>query len=241
MSIQGRRLQNWMICLPPSTPQPQLSATQSRPLLPGTAGSLVLITSRRRLAALDDAAVITLDPLAPGEAAALLARLATRPTIHPDDSAIHQIARLCGYLPLAIGMLASQLRRHPAWTPAELAASLAAARDRLELMNAENLSVAAAFGLSYTDLSQEQQRLFRRLGLIPGPTFDTHAAAALDDTSLETARRCLTGLYDQHLLTEPAPGRYPGYGSGRVDSDGAGCGRHFWGDASRIVAGARCL
>ena len=52
---------------------------QVRPLLPGTPGSLVLITSRRRLAALEDAAVISLDTLAPGEAAGLLARLAAGP------------------------------------------------------------------------------------------------------------------------------------------------------------------
>ena len=181
---------------------------QVRPLLPGTAGSLVLITSRRRLAALEDATVITLDPLTPGEAAALLAGLAARPTMHAGDAAVQELARLCGYLPLALGMLASQLRHHPAWTPAELAAGLTAARDRLELMQAENLSVAAAFGLSYADLTGGQQRLFRRLGLIPGPTFDAHAAAALDGTSLEAARRGLAGLYDQHLLTELAPGRY---------------------------------
>ena len=69
------------------------------------------------------------------------------------DAAVGEITRLCGYLPLAIGMLASQLRHHPAWTAAELAADLAAARDRLALMRAENLSVAAAFGLSYADLA----------------------------------------------------------------------------------------
>jgi tetratricopeptide (TPR) repeat protein len=85
---------------------------------------------------------------------------------------------------------------------------LAAARDRLELMQAENLSAAAAFGLSYADLAPGQQRLFRRLGLVPGPGIDAYAAAALGETSLDQARRHLAGLYDQHLLTEPAPGRY---------------------------------
>src|SRR5215469_11153035 len=126
---------------------------QVRPLLPGTAGTLVLVTSRRRLAALEDAAVISLDTLPPGEAAALLARLAGRPELASGEGPGGQITRLCGYLPLAIGMLASQLRHHPAWTPAELAANLAAAQDRLALMHAENLSVGAAFGLSYADLT----------------------------------------------------------------------------------------
>ena len=181
---------------------------QVRPLLPGTAGSLVLVTSRRRLTALEDAAVISLDTLPPGEAATLLARLAARPDLRAGDAAVGEITRLCGYLPLAIGMLASQLRHHPAWTAGELAAGLAAARDRLALMHAENLSVAAAFGLSYADLTEAQQRLFRRLGLPPGPTFDAYAAAALDHISLDEARRGLDELYDQHLLTEPAPGRY---------------------------------
>jgi tetratricopeptide (TPR) repeat protein/transcriptional regulator with XRE-family HTH domain len=184
------------------------SHDQVRPLLPGTAGSLVLVTSRRRLTALEDAAVISLDTLSPGEAAALLARLAPRPGIHAGDAAVGELTRLCGYLPLAIGMLASQLRHHPAWTAAQLAAELATARDRLALLRAENLSVSAAFGLSYADLTPAQQRLFRRLGLVPGPSIDAHAAAALDDSSVGQARRRLEELYEQHLLTEHAAGRY---------------------------------
>jgi hypothetical protein len=119
----------------------------------GTAGSLVLVTSRRRLTALDDATVISLDPLPPAEAATLLARLAARAGIRATDPAVSEITRLCGYLPLAIGMLARQLRHHPAWTAADLAAGLAGARDRLAVMRAENLSVAAALGLSYQDLT----------------------------------------------------------------------------------------
>jgi tetratricopeptide (TPR) repeat protein/transcriptional regulator with XRE-family HTH domain len=181
---------------------------QVRPLLPGTVGSLVLVTSRRRLTALQGASVVSLDTLPPGEAAALLARLAGRPTLTAGDPAVNEITRLSGYLPLAIGMLASQLRHHPAWTAAALAAELASARDRLALMRAENLSVGAAFGLSYQELSEDQQRLFRRLGLHPGPSIDAYAAAALDGTTLSTARRHLDDLYDQHLLTEPAHGRY---------------------------------
>jgi tetratricopeptide (TPR) repeat protein/transcriptional regulator with XRE-family HTH domain len=181
---------------------------QVRPLLPGTAGSLVLVTSRRRLAALEDAAQISLDTLFPGEAAALLARLAARPGLHAGDAAAGELTRLCGYLPLAIAMLASQLRNHPVRTAAGLAAELAEARDRLALMHAENVSVSAAFGLSYADLTAGPRRLFRRLGLVPGPGIDAYAAAALDGTDPSTARRHLDELYDQHLIAEPAPGRY---------------------------------
>ena len=181
---------------------------QVRPLLPGTAGSLVLITSRRRLTALQDAAVVSLDVLSPDEAAALLVRLAGLPGLGAGDAAVREITRLGGYLPLAIGMLASQLRHHPAWTAVSLAAELADTRDRLALMHAENLSAGAAFGLSYQDLPDDQQRLFRRLGLVPGADFDAYAAAVLDDITLEQARRCLDELYDQHLISEPAPGRY---------------------------------
>ena len=184
------------------------SSEQVRPLLPGAGGSLVLVTSRRHLSALEDATAISLDILPAGEAAALLVRLAARPGLSPDDAAVGQITRLCGYLPLAIGMMGRQLHHHPAWTAAGLAAELAAARDRLELMATENLSVAAAFNLSYADLTEDQQRLFRRLGLHPGADVDAYAAAALDGTGPAAARRGLEGLYDQYLLTEPARGRY---------------------------------
>jgi tetratricopeptide (TPR) repeat protein/DNA-binding XRE family transcriptional regulator len=181
---------------------------QVRPLLPGTSGSLVLVTGRRRLTALEDSAVISLGTLSPAEAVTLLARLAGRSDLGSGAGPAAEIAGLCGYLPLAIGMLARQLRHHPARTGAELAAGLAAARDRLAVMRAENLSVAAAFDLSYADLSAAQQRLFRRLGLTPGADIDAYAVAALDGTSLESARRLLDELYDHHLITEPAPGRY---------------------------------
>ena len=181
---------------------------QVRPLLPGSGGSLVLVTSRRHLSALEDATAVSLDTLPPGQAAALLVRLAGRPGLSPDDPAVGEITGLCGCLPLAIGMVARQLHHHPAWTAAGRAAELTAAAGRLELMATENLSVAAAFDLSYADLTADQQRLFRRLGLHPGADIDGYAAAALHGTGLGAARRGLEALYDQCLLTEPAAGRY---------------------------------
>ena len=104
------------------------SSEQVRPLLPGTGGSLVLVTSRRHLSALEDATAISLDTLPPGEAAGLLVRLAARPGLRPADPAVRELIRLCGYLPLAIGMLARQLHHHPAWSAAGRAAELAAAQ-----------------------------------------------------------------------------------------------------------------
>ena len=118
------------------------------PLLPGTGGSLVLVTSRRHLSALEDATAISRDTLPAEEAAGLLIRLAGRPGLSPGDPGVAEIT-LCGYLPLAIGIVTRQLRHHPAWTAAGRAADLASAAGRLELMATENLSVAAAFNLSY--------------------------------------------------------------------------------------------
>ncbi|HUD38956.1 MAG TPA: tetratricopeptide repeat protein [Streptosporangiaceae bacterium] len=181
---------------------------QVRPLLPGTAGSLVLITSRKHLVALDDTQTISLDTLPKAQAAELLVRLAGRSDLAPSDELALEIARLCGYLPLAIGMLAKQLQHHPSWTAADLAGELATTRDRLELMRAENVSVSAAFDLSYADLAPDQQRLFRRLGLHQGVEVDAYAAAALDDAELAATRRRLSALYDHYLLTESARGRY---------------------------------
>ena len=205
------------------------SSEQVRPLLPGGGSSLVLVTSRRHLSALDDATAVSLDTLPPGEAAALLVRLAGRAGLSPADTAVGEITGLCGFLPLAIGMVARQLHHHPAWTAAGRAAELASAVDRLELMATENLSVAAAFDLSYADLTPDQQRLFRRLGLHPGADIDAYAAAALDGTDLAAARRGLEALYDQYLLAEPAAGRYRLHDlirehartlAGRLDPDG---------------------
>ncbi len=181
---------------------------QIRPLLPGGEGNLVLVTTRRHLPALDSAQTVSLDTLPADEAAELLVRLTARPGLAPQDPGIRKIARLCGYLPLALGMLAARLHHHPAWTVTDVMAELMAARDRLEMMAVENISVIAAFDLSYQDLSDAQQRIFRYLGLHPGTDFDPYAAAALTADGLGATRRNLAAIYDHYLLAELARDQY---------------------------------
>jgi transcriptional regulator with XRE-family HTH domain len=183
-------------------------STQVEPLLPGGGNSMVVITSRRRLIALKDVGTVTLNVLPHDQAAELLARHADRPGLTPADTGMADISRLCGRLPLAVGIIGRLLHHHPASSPADLAEDLSQQRDRLELMAIENLSVAAAFDLSYQRLRVGQQQMFRRLALHPGSDIDAYAAAALDGSELGQARRHLAELYAQHLLTEPAHGRY---------------------------------
>jgi tetratricopeptide (TPR) repeat protein len=152
--------------------------------------------------------VLDLDTLSPPQACDMLIRLCGRPDLSPDEVAIADIARLCGYLPLAIGLTAAQLRHDARLTPAVLAARLAAAQVRPELMHAESLSVSTAFDMSYRDLDSARRRLFRRLALEPGGDTDSYAAAALDGLDIASAHRGLEVLYDHYLLTQPAPGRY---------------------------------
>ena len=181
------------------------------PLLPGAPGCLVLITSRRKLTTLPDAAFLSLDILPPEHAAELFlarARAAGVLVDQLDPATVERITRLCGYLPLAITLTAARLHIHPTWTVTDLADELDQTRDRLAGLASGDLAVAAAFDLSYRDLPEGRQRLFRRLGLHPGPDLDTYAAAALDDTSLAAAHRGLEDLLEHNLITEPHRGRF---------------------------------
>jgi tetratricopeptide (TPR) repeat protein len=184
------------------------SHDQVRPLLPGAAGCLVLITSRRRLAALEDVEPLTLGTLGPAQASELFTRLIGARRRGAEPAAVGELVELCGHLPLAIGLLAGRLRSHPSWTVGHLVGMLRAAQDRLSEMRAENIAVGAAFQLSYQDLPPDQQRLFRRLGVHPGREIDAFAAATLDGTDVAETERRLDALYGDHLIDEPLPGRY---------------------------------
>jgi tetratricopeptide (TPR) repeat protein len=167
-----------------------------------------MVTSRRRLIALDGAEPLSLDTLPPGEARELFTGLARRAPSGAEETAVADVIRLCGYLPLAIALLAGRLAHHPSWTITAFAADFAAAKDRLAELSAGDRAVAAAFELSYRNLPPGRRRLFRRLGMHPGHDYDAYAAAALDDIPLAQARRELEALYNDHLIGEPASGRY---------------------------------
>ncbi|MGI5215852.1 ATP-binding protein [Plantactinospora sp. CA-290183] len=184
---------------------------QVEALLPGAAGCLVLVTSRRRLTGLSAchaAMALPLGTLSPEHAAALFTTMAGRPVDGGEAAAIDDLVRLCGCLPLAICLLAAKLRPEPQWRVADLVRELAHASDRLTQMRAEDVAVAAAFDLSYQLLPAGMRRFFRRLGLHPGADLDRYAAAALDATSTAKAQRQLDALYHHHLLDQPVRGRY---------------------------------
>lgn len=188
-----------------------LGHAQIQPLLPGAPGSLTLVTSRRRLIALDGADPLSIAPLPLAEAVDLFGSRCRRDLSGSERDAVAETVRLCGYLPLAIVLLAGRLRHKDEanWPVARFAAEFTEARDRLgEFDDGGNRAVRAAFALSYQHLPENQRRLFRRIALHPGTDLDAYAAAALDDASLTGTRRRLEALYADHLLDETAPGRY---------------------------------
>jgi tetratricopeptide (TPR) repeat protein len=177
---------------------------QVRPLLPGTAGCQVVVTSRHRLPGLDDAQPLPLGVLPAGQAVAMLLRLAHREALGHEQ----QLVRLCGHLPLAIGLAAGRLRSHPTWNVRYLTEQLVSTRNRLTEICADDRSVVSAFAASYRDLPPDVQCLFRRLSLHPGIDVDLHAAAALGGGSVDATRRRLETLFLNHLIEESAPGRF---------------------------------
>jgi len=182
--------------------------TQLRPLLPGSPGCLVLVTSRRRLKGLDDAHILALDLLAQQDAVALLRAVASLGRVPPDDPALAETAELCGRLPLALRIAAALLRHRPAWSLEHLAGLLRDQQQRIAALSDGERDLGAVFDLSCRSLTDAQRHLFRHLGLIPGPHTDVHASAALIDTDLGTAGRLLEDLLDHNLLIQQAPGRY---------------------------------
>lgn len=185
-----------------------LSTAQVRPLLPGTAGCLVIVTSRRSLRGLDDARARALNVLPEADANTLFRTVAGPERVSADAPALAEIITLCGHLPLAIRIIAARLAHRQALRVEDLARQLRHERGRLAHLQDEDRNISAVFGLSYRHLPDPEQHLFRYLALIPGPDFDAHAAANLTDTELDAAGRLLESLLDHNLLMQRTPGRY---------------------------------
>lgn len=181
---------------------------QVHPLIPGTPGSLVLVTSRHRMPALDGVQPFTLDVLPSEQAVEMLLRIAGHEPHRHDENAVADIVDRCGYLPLAIAVAGARLRSHPRWTARYLADLLADAHERLDHLHADDRSVTAAIETSFHHLLPDRQRLFRLLGLHPGPEIDAYATAALADSTPTDARRHLDAMHADHLIQETGPGRY---------------------------------
>jgi hypothetical protein len=188
-------------------------AEQVRPLLPGTAGCLILITSRNRLTdliAVDGAVPLTVDLFTTGEARELLARRLGADCAGREPAAITEIVDLCGRLPLALNIAASWAATHPRTPLWHLAAELRDAHQRLDLLSAGRgaANLRAVFSWSYDTLSDPAARMFRLLGVHPGPEVGLAAAASMAAVDLDEARRSIGDLTAVHLLTELAHGRY---------------------------------
>ncbi|MGK5544802.1 ATP-binding protein [Streptomyces sp. URMC 127] len=181
---------------------------QVRPLLPGSATCLVLVTSRRPLAGLEGARPLRLAAFAPYESLGLLTRLVGRERVAAEPGASARLAELCGHLPIAVALAARRLQTRPAWPVAGLAERLESAPRRLSQLAAGTSAVEAVFDLSYRALPAVRQRFFRLLALHPGPDVTAYSAAALTGTTAELARDVLEALLDEHLLQQHTADRY---------------------------------
>jgi transcriptional regulator with XRE-family HTH domain len=186
---------------------------QVRPLIPGSAGCGVIITSRRQLADLDCCRPLTLGPLSPAAARELVASTVGQERLVHEPAATEQLLSACGGLPLALKIAALRLSSRPAWSVQSLAQRLADPDRRLAELSLGELEVAAAIRRSYDSLTAfdygvEAQGVFGILGQIGMARFGADHAAALAGRPRKHMERILELLVDTHLLAAPAPGRY---------------------------------
>jgi DNA-binding SARP family transcriptional activator len=180
-------------------------AEQVRPLLPGTPGSAVLVTSRTILAALPATAITQLDVLSHDEALELFTGIVGEQRARAEPAATTRIIAACALLPLAVRIAGDRLAARPRWSIAALAARLADERGRLTELGTAELTVADTFLSSYRALDPDQARAFRLLASTDPPDLPV---ATILDLPPDQAERVCESLVDKGLLTSPAPGRY---------------------------------
>ncbi|MFG2713966.1 BTAD domain-containing putative transcriptional regulator [Streptomyces goshikiensis] len=183
-------------------------AAQVRPLLPGPGQCAVLVTSRPRLAGLPARHQADLDVFELPEALELFGRVIGRDRLDAEPDTARELVATCGFLPLAVRIVAARLAARPSWTVALLTARLADERRRLNELRVGDLAIAPVFELGYRQLSAEQARAFRVLACLDGPGIGlTSAAAALGADGFHV-EEVLESLVDVAMLESPTPGRY---------------------------------
>jgi tetratricopeptide (TPR) repeat protein/transcriptional regulator with XRE-family HTH domain len=190
-------------------------AGQVAPLLPGTAGSAAIITSRRALTTLPQVEQVRLDVLTECEAVQLLAATAGPSRVEAEPEAATAVVRLCGRLPLAIHLVGARLAARPHWPVAHLARRLADEHRRLDEVDGDDVGVRASFAVSIDQLTTSQDPRDRQaaraqalLGLPDGPDSSVPVAARLLELTEDATERILERLVDLHLLMATSPGRY---------------------------------
>jgi tetratricopeptide (TPR) repeat protein/transcriptional regulator with XRE-family HTH domain len=186
---------------------------QARPLLPGSRGCVVLVTSRRQLAgliAIEGARPVAVDTLARADARELLARRLGSERVTSEPEAVTELTELCARLPLALVVAAARAAARPGFPLGVLAAELRDAGGRLDALDVGDAtsSVRAVFSWSYRQLSVPAAGMFRLLGVHPGPDVSVPAAASLFGARQSEARKGLAELASAYLVTEHRPGRY---------------------------------
>jgi DNA-binding SARP family transcriptional activator/Tfp pilus assembly protein PilF len=188
---------------------------QVAPLLPGVPGCGVLVTSRQVLTGLEGVTHLHLDVLTPEEAVTLLGRVAGAERIAAEPAAAAEIARCCGYLPLALRIAGARLAARPAWPVRVMAERLANEQRRLDELELAEVEVRASLAVSYRLLRQspaETDRLaaeaFGLLGILDVPEFGAQVAARLLDRPERAVESLLERLVDAQLLESASAGRY---------------------------------
>ena len=189
------------------------NAEQVRPLLPGSPGCLVLVTSRNRLtglAAAEGAYLMTLGVLTEAESHDLLASNLDAGRAMTESATVSELIALCGCLPLALCDVAARAVARPGLPLATLSAEMRDARRRLDALETGEpvTSVRMVFSWSPARLGNPASRMFRLLGVHPGPDITIPAAASLAGLPPGQAHLAIAELCDEHLLTDYVPGRY---------------------------------
>lgn len=184
-----------------------------RPLLPGSATCMVIVTSRNQLTGLiaaEGAYPLTLDLLTADESRELLAQRLGTGRLAREPEATDEIIERCARLPLALSIVTARITHRPGLLLRTVADQLHHARGILDALDTGDTmtDIRAVFSWSYSLLPPEPARLFRLLGTHAGPDITTPAAASLSAMSLDSARRAVNHLVRSHLVDEHTPGRH---------------------------------